>query len=188
MPPAVLAILAVVAVVILARRAGGGRGMILTESDAVTFILPFLKSEEGFSATPYPDNSQNSIGYGSRYIPGITPNPITRPQAEARLIELLETEYMPGAVADLARKGITWGELEVHQQGAILSFVYNLGPNICASATWPQKWKAGNVNAARASWLAHNKERKAPGAPLTVNPVLAARRIREWNIFTKGTP
>ncbi len=180
MPPAVVAVVAVLAVLILTRRRGGG--MILAGSDAVTFILPFLKAEEGFRPTPYDDYKQQSIGYGSKYIPGVTPNPITPAQAEARLIELLETVYMPGAVADLANKGITWGELAVHQQGAILSFVYNLGPNICASATWPQKWKAGNISGAKTSWLTHYN---AGGRR---NEVLAARRIREWNIFTKGRP
>lgn len=176
------------AILLVAQLRKGGGIMPTSANSAVEFILPYIKEKEGFRPTPYPDNSQYSTGYGSKYIEGQTPNPITPAQAEALLINLLNTRYQPGVVADLAAKGIAWNSLAVHQQGAILSFAYNLGPNICASATWPQKYKAGDIEAAKASWLAHNKERRTPGGPLTVNQVLAQRRIEEWNIFTKGRP
>ena len=156
----------------------GGGGAVGGAAEAL--IVPKLKIWEGFSERPYSDYAQQSIGYGSKYVPGVTPNPITRAQAEALLVNSLATKYKPGAISRLAAKGISWDSLDVGKQAAILSFVYNLGEGIIASATWPQKFKAGNMSGAKASWIAHNK---AGGQVL---PALVARRNEEWNLFEKG--
>jgi lysozyme len=157
--------------------ASGGGSM---STAAQLLALPKIKAFEGFSATPYSDYMQQSIGYGSKYTAGVTPNPISREQAEALLLSSLQTKYQPGAITKLRAKGIEWDALNIGQQAAILSFVYNLGEGIIASATWPQKYKAGNISGAKASWLAHNK---AGGQVL---PALVARRQEEWNLFERG--
>jgi GH24 family phage-related lysozyme (muramidase) len=157
--------------------ASGGGSM---STAAQLLALPKIKAFEGFSATPYSDYMQQSIGYGSKYTAGVTPNPISREQAEALLVSLLASKYQPGCVHALGEKGISWDSYNVGQQAAILSFSYNLGPDICRTATWPQKYKAGNISGAKASWLAHNK---ASGQVL---PALVARRQEEWNLFERG--
>lgn len=156
---------------------GGGGGV---AGAAESLIVPKLKIWEGFSERPYSDYAQQSIGYGSKYVAGQTPNPITRAQAEALLVSSLASTYKPGAISRLAAKGISWDSLDVGKQAAILSFVYNLGVGIIDSATWPQKFKAGNMSGAKASWIAHNK---AGGQVL---PALVSRRNEEWNLFERG--
>jgi GH24 family phage-related lysozyme (muramidase) len=159
---------------------GGSPGGSVASGDTMDILIPLLKQEEGFRPTPYSDPPQMSIGYGTKYIDGVTPNPISRDQAEAEMISQILEDYQPGVMGDLAAKGLSWDDFEPHQQAAILSFAYNLGARICSSASWPQKWKAGQVEAAKTSWLQHwNSEGRK-------NPVLVARRQREWNLFTTG--
>jgi len=171
------AVIVLVAALLLFSLKKGGTPL---TGDTMSILIPKLKSYEGFSAVPYPDHSQTSTGYGTKYIPGVTPNPITRAQAETEMIRQVNEVYLPGVKNDLAAKGIEWDELPATKQAAILSFAYNLGPYICGSATWPEKWKAGNIAGAKASWLAHNR---ASGEE---NPVLVERRKSEWGMFEKG--
>lgn len=175
---------AIAAVVILFLLQSKGGGTIVnggTAHNAITLVVPKLKQFEGFSPTPYPDYAQQSIGYGNKYVPGVTPNPLSVAQGEALLINSLQNKYLPGAKMYLQAKGIEWDELSVNKQAAILSFVYNLGEAIIASATWPEKYKAGNIAGAKASWEAHNK---AGGKVLQH---LVDRRKSEWRMFTTGS-
>jgi hypothetical protein len=90
--------------------ASGGGSM---STAAQLLALPKIKAFEGFSATPYADHSQQSIGYGSKYTAGLVPNPISREQAEALLVSLLRN-INPDVSMPSVRRGslgilTTWG-------------------------------------------------------------------------------
>jgi GH24 family phage-related lysozyme (muramidase) len=85
-------------------------------------LSEFIKNEEGFSPTPYSDNSQTSIGYGTKALPGETS--ITMEEAERRLN--VEIEKSRRYVLDMnAKGGYNWS---TNQIDALTSFTYNLGP------------------------------------------------------------
>ena len=100
----------------------GAAGM--TPSQA---FLDVLKKMEGFSATPYDDYSQYSIGYGSYCPPELvdyyTKNPITEAQGEQMLLEQLGS-YVNSVNTFAATHGLT---LKQHQFDALVSFTYNCG-------------------------------------------------------------
>jgi GH24 family phage-related lysozyme (muramidase) len=96
----------------------------LTPSQA---FIDVLKQIEGFSATPYKDNTQYSIGYGC-YCPDnmveyYTQNPLSPEDAEIMLLEQLSS--YTAAVNDFATDyGLN---LKQHQFDALVSFSYNCG-------------------------------------------------------------
>ena len=92
-------------------------------SDALTAGISgdttgYLKSKEGFSATPYSDGRQTSIGYGTRAQPGDAQ--LSSDQAEARL------NGEAGKVAAWVDQNIKV-PLSPAQHTALVSFGYNLG-------------------------------------------------------------
>ncbi|BAZ31173.1 lysin [Cylindrospermum sp. NIES-4074] len=110
----------------------------------VTTQLPkpgvdLIKEFEGFYPNAYPDpltkGKPYTIGWGStrkrdgtRWNLGDT---ITRDEADELLIYQLETNYLPPL-----QKIPAWPELNVNQQGALLSFAYNLGANFYGAANF----------------------------------------------------
>ena len=87
--------------------------------------VDFVKSHEGFSATPYDDGTGvMTIGYGliRDEIKGRTY--ISEPEAAAELAELLNTKYAQPIKNDLNAKGIT---LTQNQFDALVSMAYNIG-------------------------------------------------------------
>ncbi|MEB3180587.1 MAG: DUF4231 domain-containing protein [Nostocaceae cyanobacterium] len=92
--------------------------------------VEIIKKFEGFFPNAYPDplsgNLPITIGWGTTKkrdgSPWYMGETITREEAHELLIHQLETSYLP----DL-EKIPCWGELNPHQQGALLSFGYNLG-------------------------------------------------------------
>ena len=91
-----------------------------------------IKVFEGFFAYAYPDPRTKAKPYtigwgstrkkdGSEWSLGET---ITREEAEELLIYQLENKYLPSL-----QKIPVWDELNPNQQGALLSFAYNLGAN-----------------------------------------------------------
>lgn len=96
--------------------------------------LGFIQGLEGFSATAYDDGAQTSIGYGTHAKGRAT---ITREQAEAEMVEYLQTHCLPIIPSDLPGNKVT----------ALASFCYNLGP---AQAQNTDLWRfvmAGNYGA-----------------------------------------
>ena len=90
-------------------------------------FLDVLKQIEGFSATPYKDNTQYSIGYGC-YCPDnmveyYTQNPLSPEDAEIMLLEQLSS--YTAAVNDFATDHGLY--LQQHQFDALVSFSYNCG-------------------------------------------------------------
>ena len=90
-------------------------------------ILEYIKSKEGFHATAYKDNTQYSIGYGTRTedpfeIEGIST--VSKEEAHARLEEWTTKDR--GTIKSLA--GSRGLDLEEHEEDALVSFAYNLGP------------------------------------------------------------
>jgi lysozyme len=80
--------------------------------------LSYIKAKEGFSAAPYADGRQTSIGYGTKAQPGDTK--ITQQEAEQRL----QAEAAP--VADFINRNVKV-PLNDAQRTALTSFGYNLG-------------------------------------------------------------
>lgn len=90
-------------------------------------FIEVLKKIEGFSAKPYWDNSQYSIGYGS-YCPDsmvsyYNANPLTQEQAVVMLKEQLVT-YINAVNNFAATHNLS---LQQHQFDALVSFTYNVG-------------------------------------------------------------
>lgn len=87
---------------------------------AAAFIAPF----EGFRSRPYRDAvGVWTIGYGETK--GIGPNSpaVTEPQARAQMRRRLAADYAPA----IDRMGLA---LNVNQEAALLSVIYNLGPGV----------------------------------------------------------
>jgi lysozyme len=83
-----------------------------------TDTIGFLKQQEGFSATPYGDYRQTSIGYGTKAQPG--DRSITQEEAENRL------RQEAGSVNDFIDQNVKV-PLSPQQRTALVSFGYNVG-------------------------------------------------------------
>ena len=83
-------------------------------------MVEFIKAREGFSKTAYKDNTQWSIGYGTKSEEGAT---ITREEAEVALKkELAEVDE---ALNNFAKsKGLSFTK---NEHDALVSFTYNCG-------------------------------------------------------------
>jgi lysozyme len=93
--------------------------------------VALIKEFEGCSLTAYPDpctNNQYNIGWGSTHKADGSPwslgDTITQKQADDLLILQLDVDDLP----TLAKIPV-WDDLNANQQGALLSFGYNLGAN-----------------------------------------------------------
>lgn len=145
-------------------------------------MIDMIKDMEGFSAEPYWDVSQWSIGYGSSCgtDPDNKPDLVwTEEQAEEELRKSLESNY--GATVNNYCEDI--GRQPTQQQfDALLDFTYNLGGS----------WVSGNYRITR--WLENPTTEMElvnamavwgrVGSNLSYNTVM--RRIREAIVFMKG--
>lgn len=116
-------------------------------------ILLEIASHEGIVCEAYKD----SVGIWTWSV-GVTdasghlvhPRYVDSPQPVERCLEvfgwLLRERYLPPVAATFAGHDLTEEEL-----GAALSFHYNTGA--IGRASWPTKWKAGEVEAARRSFM-----------------------------------
>ena len=148
-------------------------------SRGTTAAAEYIKHWEGYVDHPVWDYHQYTIGYGTRYQPGM-PVPMTKAFAAQLLAQVLRDKYMPETKLALARRGLDWNALTQAQRTAVLSFAYNLGAGAISSASWPERIKHGDMAGAKASWLAHSN---AGGRPLEG---LVKRRHSEWELYTTG--
>lgn len=150
----------------------------LTSSDA---FIEMLKAREGFSPKPYKDNSQWSIGYGTRCpddkLEYYNEHGITEKEAEQLMREMLAG--FENAVLKFANKySIT---LTQNQFDGLVSFSYNCG------TAWLSE-TSGNMNkAVREGWTGSDflyaicLWSKSAG-----KYVLIDRRLDEANIYING--
>lgn len=129
-------------------------------------LATFIPSVEGFSSTPYWDQSRFSWGYGTA-APGAT-GTISREKAFSDMITYLMNDY-----ATLGNK-IT-RSLSVKQWAALLSFSYNLG--IGNALNLVPIINAGDDDALHDKWI------KYVYAGGVVNQDLVARRNKEFALW-----
>lgn len=135
--------------------------------------LQRLKTEEGFSATPYFDYHGNSIGYGHLIRPGEDLTYVTEAQATELLLS--DVEWAERAVAGAVTVPLTPGQFD-----ALVLLAYNIGAPAFRASTLVRLLNAGDYDGAAAQfgrWV------KAGGATLGA---LVDRRERERQLF-EGT-
>ncbi len=147
--------------------------------------IDLLKSWEGFSATPYKDNSHYSIGYGcycadlddKATVDYYTKNPITREQGEAMLKEQLGK--FENAVNNFIYKhGLT---VQQHQFDALVSFSYNCGDSWMNELTGYFNIAAREMDMGAAMIYGMGLWSSSGG-----EYILVRRRMREANMFING--
>lgn len=136
--------------------------------------LGFIRQQEGFRETAYPDGRQTSIGYGTRGRPG---EKITRVEAERRL------EREAGAVERWIDDNVTV-DMTPQQRGALVSFGFNLGTGALDKL-------AGDINNGDWSRVAgrmktFNKIRDEETGKLVPSKGLTSRRVREAALVSGG--
>ena len=148
----------------------------------------FIKKLEGFNAYKYPDNSQYSIGYGTRWREG-DPNPCTEVWANNRLHEVIKGTFEPKLNSFKSKYGI---KLSQPMYDALISFSYNLGEycwdNSNSFATINKMLKEGSKNNYKD--YSDDKIREVFGlyckSDGQVSSGLVARRKAEANMFISG--
>jgi lysozyme len=137
--------------------------------------VDFIRAEEGFRLSAYPDAGGWSIGYGHYLGLEKTVETITPEQAEAWLMEDIEN------AATIIRNNVTV-PLNQNQFDALVDFLYNLGGKAVKGrdgeeTTWIQLLNGGDYAGAAAQL---NRWVYSEGR---VNSTLVARRERERTLF-----
>lgn len=134
-------------------------------------FLNYVRKTEGFSATPYWDHKQWSIGYGSKSYKGEPP--ISREEGERRLFS--EMSYARNEV----RKNFP--NLKPHQVDALSSFSYNVGTAWMTNGSGMGNLvRQGDFEGARKKMLEYNK------ASGRFNSGLYKRRAEEGNMLVSS--
>lgn len=157
-----------------------GSRLLIKKSSWEGMAVEIITHFEGFFADVYDDPiGIPTIGYGHVMKPG-DPTHVSESQARAWLKQELKDVYAPEAFTRLENKGYDLSKMSASQKAAVVSFAYNLGAGAIGTASWPQKWKAGDQSGAEASWKAHCN---AAGGKL---PGLVRRRFSEFLLFSEG--
>ena len=127
-------------------------------------IAIYIKKKEGFREHAYKDNTQYSIGYGTK---ATSPDEtITMKEANSRLYKHIKTEILP------SMSGVTFQSIE--QVFAAIDFSYNLGHNRFRKNIVR---KDGAIDCTK--MMAYNKVRDKNGN-LVYNEGLAQRRLENF--------
>jgi len=142
--------------------------------------INFIKSWEGFSATPYRDEvGVLTLGYGMTgdEIKGISE--VTEIQATSMLNDWINNKYAPIVKADLDSKGIS---LKQNEFDALVSFAYNCGTSGLLGSTLYKNVIAGvrDINTITSNFQAWSN-----GGGLRIEG-LYRRRTKEANMFLNG--
>ena len=163
-------------------------------------LIAMIKEEEGFSATPYWDYSQYSIGYGCAVknkngqrvytkaeADAIYPNGITREEADILLREEVKENYAAPVNNFAINRGFVFNQ---NQFDALVSFTYNVG------SAWMQKqyrvvrWIEDNLTKNRLTAEEELDFVSSIGAWCRAGdeilPALCRRRINEAKMFLFG--
>ena len=147
-------------------------------------IIDFIKEREGFSATPYWDHSQYTIGYGTYCgssrdeVPASYWDGITRDEAEVLLRESIASNYEASVIryeSGLGRR-FTQGQFD-----ALVSFTFNLGSGWMYDDCRLTRWLENPSTDLQLVWAMGVWCRAG-----AVNTHLCKRRIQESNIFLYG--
>ncbi|WP_242045505.1 MULTISPECIES: DUF4231 domain-containing protein [unclassified Calothrix] len=165
----------------------------LVETKQLSTKLPMcgvelIKKFEGCYLKAYPDPLSGglpiTIGWGTTRkrdgSPWYLGESISQQEADDLLIYQLETSYLP----DLMRIPC-WGELNPHQQGALLSFGYNLGSKFYGSSGFDSMTRVIN-NRDWANMRETFIKYRNPGT--NVEQGLRRRREAEADLFLKPYP
>lgn len=146
-------------------------------------LLPLVKSFEGFYPNWYTcPGGVRTIGYGhTGPSADLEPAPWTEEYASLVLEGEMETRYIPDTQRTVSVSGIDWNRLSPHQQAALVSFVYNLGPGAVSRATFIRKIAAGAnpTDIEHAWWQWHMAGGK-------IQPGLVRRRFSESKLYFTG--
>lgn len=150
--------------------------------------VELIKKFEGCRLEAYPDpltgGKPYTIGWGSTRRKDGSPfslgERITQQEADDLLVWQLEQDFLPPQTAIPG-----WSGFNGDQQGAILSFAYNLGAHFYGSSGFEsisrvlrnQSWRE-----LEATWVKYRN----PGS--SVEEGLLRRRLSEADIFLRGTP
>ena len=112
--------------------------------------IRFIESFEGFSSKVYNDVGHPAVGYGHDLQPGESfPDGITQPEAEALLIQDVNTRYAP-VVNSLITSDCTQNQFD-----ALVSFTFNEGVGNLLESSMHTYFNMGNKQgAAKARFLA----------------------------------
>lgn len=157
------------------------------EMDSLGVADLMLRRLEGLRLAPYQDVAGLwTIGYGNRCLADGTPvMATTRPITEAAALALLT-----GTVATLRGKlrGLVHVPLSACQEGAVLSWQYNVGTAAAASSTLLRMLNAGRFEDASAQFPVWNKVRDPRTGRLVVSSGLVNRREIERAAFLGRLP
>lgn len=157
------------------------------EMDSLGVADLLLRRLEGLRLVPYQDVAGLwTIGYGNRCLADGTPvTATTRPITEAAAVALLT-----GTVAALRVKlrGLVHVLLTPCQEGAVLSWQYNVGTTAASSSTLLRLLNAGRFEDASAQFPAWNKIHDPKTGRLVVSPGLVNRREIERAAFLGRLP
>ena len=163
-------------------------------------LISMIKEEEGFSAKPYWDYSQYSIGYGCAVknkncqrvytraeADAIYPNGITRDEADDLLREEVKENYAAPVNNFAINRGFVFSQ---NQFDALVSFTYNVG------SSWMQKqyrvvrWIEDNLTKTKLTAAEELDFMSSIGAWCRAGdeilPALCRRRINEAKMFLYG--
>lgn len=167
---------------------GAVPGKPAASGNPVALALPLVQEFEGCKLRAYPDPGTGgepwTIGWGSTSYSDGRPvqqgDTITQTEADDLLSQRLERDCKV-----LAGRIPRWGELNAHQQAALLSFSYNVGVNWYGSEGFAtitariRDWDLAGVPAAMLLYV-------NPGTPVEMG--LRRRRKAEGKLFTSGGP
>lgn len=136
--------------------------------------LNLIKNSEGFHTTIYADlRGYPCIGWGHKLQPGqIYPGGITQAQGDALLQE--DVKAAETFISNVVKVTLTQGQFD-----ALVSFTYNVKPNVFSGSRLRQLLNAGQYGDAGQQLLLWDKA----GKPPVVVPGLKTRREAEFALW-----
>ncbi|MFT8423141.1 MAG: lysozyme [Gluconacetobacter sp.] len=157
------------------------------EMDSLAVADLLLRRLEGLRLAPYRDTAGLwTIGYGNRCL--ADGSPVTA--ATAPITEDAALALLTGTVAALRVKlrALVHVSLSACQEGAVLSWQYNVGTSAAASSTLLRLLNAGRFDGASAQFPVWNKIRDPKTGHLVVSQGLVNRREIERAAFLGRLP